>query len=106
VQVLTHVREKRHHVAGEAARLRAGLSALNVHVAQLQGALVAYKRERDAVRASNDAARAGLSFALNDALAVDFEARKAAIVALQAQIAGLQQRHKQLLAVAAASGGP
>lgn len=100
VQVLTHFREKAHHIGGEAGRLSEQLSDINTRIAALQGALAVSKRMRDALRVSNDAAKAQQSFAHSDKLAIDFERHKRSIVALQARVAELQATQRALTAAA------
>lgn len=103
VQVLTHLREKAHHVEGEVGGLRRELAGVNAAVAAQQAALADAKREREGLRCENTRLQQAQSFAHDDALAVDFERRKRAVAALQDRVGQLQARHAALGAAVAAA---
>ncbi|KAJ3015005.1 Coiled-coil domain-containing protein 96 [Thoreauomyces humboldtii] len=103
VQVLTHVKEKLHHTAGEARVLANELRTCDADVLKWRDAMPAAKKGRDAVRKDNVRLdrRAGLLG--EDGLLRDFEERVDQTAALENEIQILQARHgahaQEILAV-------
>ena len=98
-QVLTHVREKLHSVTCSVDILQNDLLNATNTVTLRRSELMAAKQRREQLRAANTRAAAAISFAHDDALAADFEARRQAAEGYAAAAAALQHERTVLLAV-------
>lgn len=90
VQVLTHVREKLHFVAGEVGRLTTDLNEIEKQVSEQRTTLASGKKFRDTTRLETIRAKQAQGFAYNDRLAIDYEVRKRSVLQRKDELKRLQ----------------
>merc|ERR1719253_2323410 len=105
VQIITHMREKVQFVQQEYLALKAELAQLELDLAAQRDTVTKTKHERDDIRSENAKYRAQTGITNSEGLSKDYELRAEHIKQLIQDIAGLKNRHKQMMQFVKRHGG-
>lgn len=96
IHILTHIKEKLVFTLAENAALREHLDAVDAQLVHARDALSKRKRERDALASENAKMRERTPLVGAHDLLLDYEQRKAVVVALRDEVARLRAHHHAL----------